>query len=297
MGTDTHAAHERLELQERLAAWLDVPLTALAFIMLGLLVAQFLLPLSPSWQTHVDQAQTAIWAIFAVDFAFELLLAPSKVRYLKQNWLTAVSVLLPAFRTLRVVRVARALRGVSLLRLLTTLNRGGRALEHVARRGQLGYVLGLTLLVTAGGAAGVYFFESGEPDALIHTPGDALWWAATLITTVNSPLAVVTLEGRLVAMLLRVYALAVSGYITAVIAVQLFGLSQRDHATDAHALEALLEEMHLLRNELAEVRRHQTDHRQEDPQELTGSVWPNRPGSARRTRGQADPTTTPQNGR
>jgi voltage-gated potassium channel len=96
MGTDRHAAHERLELQERLAAWLDVPLTALAFIMLGLLVAQFLLPLSPTWQTHVGQAQTAIWAIFAGDFVLELLLAPSKIRYLRQNWLTAVSVLLPA---------------------------------------------------------------------------------------------------------------------------------------------------------------------------------------------------------
>jgi voltage-gated potassium channel len=178
-----------------------------------------------------------------------------------------------------------------------TLNRGGRALEHVARRGQLGYVLGLTLLVTAAGAAGAYYFESGEPDALIRTPGDALWWAATLITTVNSPLAVVTLEGRIVGMLLRVYALAVSGYITAAIAVQLFGLTQRDQAMDARALEALLEEMQLLRNELADVRRHQTDDRQEDPQELRRRAWPNGPGSARRSRGQADRTTTPQDGR
>jgi hypothetical protein len=39
--------------------------------------------------------------------------------------------------------------------------------EHLARRGQLGCVLGLTLLVTAAGAAG----------ALIRTPADALWWA------------------------------------------------------------------------------------------------------------------------
>ena len=91
--------------------------------------------------------------------------------------------------------------------------------------------------------AGVYYFASGSPDALIRTPGDALWWAATLITTVNSPLAVVTLEGRSVGMLLRVYALAASGYITAVSAVQLFGLSQREQAMDARALEPVLEEM------------------------------------------------------
>ena len=74
--------------------------------------------------------------------------------------------LLPAFRSVRLLRVARALRGISglsLLRLLTTLNRGGRALEHVARRGQLGYVLGLMLLVMAAGVAGAYSFEFGEP--------------------------------------------------------------------------------------------------------------------------------------
>jgi voltage-gated potassium channel len=256
MDTGRRAAHERLELQERLAAWLDLPLTALAFVMLGLLVAQLLLPLGPAWQARVGQAQTAIWAIFVADFLLELLLAPSKGRYLRRNWLVAVSVVLPAFRTLRVLHVARALRGISLLRLLTTLNRGGRALEHVVRRGQLGYVLGLTVLVTLAGAAGAYFFELGEPNALIRTPGDALWWAATLITTVNSPLAVVTLEGRVIGLLLRVYALGVSGYVTAVIAVQLFGLGQQDQAIDPRALAELRDEVRSLRRELAEARLH-----------------------------------------
>src|SRR5581483_8919291 len=61
-------------------------------------------------------------------------LAPSKLHYLKRNWLTAVAVVLPTLRAVRVLRVARALRGMSLLRLLTTLNRGSRALGHIVRR-------------------------------------------------------------------------------------------------------------------------------------------------------------------
>jgi voltage-gated potassium channel len=152
---------------------------------------------------------------------------------------------------MRVLRAAGALRGASLLRLLTSVNRGMRALERVARRGQLGYVLGLTVLVTLAGAAGAYYFEQGVPNATIQTPGDALWWAATLITTVNSPLAVVTLEGRVIGMLLRVYALGVSGYVTALMAVHLFGLQGDDNT---EALDSLRDEVHALRAELAATR-------------------------------------------
>jgi voltage-gated potassium channel len=84
----------------------------------------------------------------------ELLLAPSKPRYARHHWLTAVSVLLPAFRVVKILRVAADLHGMSLVRLVTIANRGGRALEHVVRRGQLGYVLGLSVLITLAGAAG-----------------------------------------------------------------------------------------------------------------------------------------------
>jgi voltage-gated potassium channel len=84
-------ARERIELQQRLVRWLDVPLTALAFVMLALVVAQFMVPMTPNWQVRVTQGQTFIWIVFAVDFLVELLLAPSKVRYLRHNWLTALS--------------------------------------------------------------------------------------------------------------------------------------------------------------------------------------------------------------
>ena len=71
---------------------MDVPLTALALLMLGLMVAELALPLSPAWARRVIQAETAIWLVFVADFVLELALAPSKISYLKRNWLTAVSV-------------------------------------------------------------------------------------------------------------------------------------------------------------------------------------------------------------
>jgi voltage-gated potassium channel len=239
---------QRWELLQRLSDWLDAPLTALALLMLGLMVAELALPLTPGWARRVSQAETVIWALFVLDFLLELALAPSKVRYLKRNWLTAVSVVLPTLRAVRVLRVARALRSMSLLRLLTTLNRGSRALGHVVQRGQLGYVLLLTLLVVATAAAGAYYLEHDEPGALIRTPGDAIWWAATLVTTMNSSLETVTVEGQIVSLLLRVFALGVSGYVTAVIAVYLLGTPRQhqEQRTDA--------ELAALRGEVAALR-------------------------------------------
>src|ERR1051325_8764811 len=93
--TQRQARRQRHELLQRVSCWLDAPLTALALVMLGLMVADFALPLSPAWARRVSQAETAIWAVFVVDFLLELALAPSKRAYLKRNWLTAIAVLLP----------------------------------------------------------------------------------------------------------------------------------------------------------------------------------------------------------
>ncbi|MFN0073741.1 MAG: ion transporter [Chloroflexota bacterium] len=219
-----HASEaERAELRERLADWLDAPLTALGSLMLALLIVEWTVDLTPSWSARVSVIQNVIWAIFIVDFVVELTLAPAKLQYLRTNWLTAIGVVLPALRAIRVLRVARVFRGLSLVRLTTTLNRASRVAGALGRRGELGYVLLLTLIVTTAAAAGVYFFEREAFDSTIRTPWDAAWWAATIVTTINSPLETVTLEGRIVALGLRIFALAFSGYLTAVIAVHLLG--------------------------------------------------------------------------
>src|SRR5690606_27999629 len=65
--------------------------------------------------------------------------------------------------------------------------------------------------------------ERDNPAATIQTPADAFWWSSTVVTTVNADIDVVTLEGRIVALALRIYGLVVVGYLTAQIAVFLLG--------------------------------------------------------------------------
>ena len=96
---------------------------------------------------------TIIWVIFILDFAVAFVLAPHKIAYLKNNWLTALSLLVPALRlfrfsrVFRLFRLARMGRSLRLLRVVSSLNRGMRALGASLSRRGFGYVLALTVLV------------------------------------------------------------------------------------------------------------------------------------------------------
>lgn len=215
---------ERWELLRQLDALLDGPMVTLSFVWLGLLIVDLTAGLSPLLST----LSQVIWAAFALHFALGIVIAPSRLVYLRRNWLTALALLLPAFRTLRAVRAfrllraARAARSVTMLRLITTVNRAVRAISRVIGRRGVGYVVLLTLIVTFGGAAGMAQFESpaalGEPGAGLDGYAEALWWTAMTMTTMGSDYFPRTLEGRVLGWLLALYAFTVFGYITATIA-------------------------------------------------------------------------------
>lgn len=102
---------------------------------------------------------SVIWGLFGLDFAVKFALAPVKTTFLRRHWLLALSLILPAFRLLRVVQALGALRALSLLRILTQLNIGmGVLAREMGKRGA-GYVVIATLVVLFAGAAGMYSFE------------------------------------------------------------------------------------------------------------------------------------------
>src|SRR5687768_13320708 len=223
---DLQLRRERWKLTARLVRALDSPMLVLSGIWSLLLVVEFTRGLSPWLQIVSD----VIWVAFVAQFGVEFVAAPSKGVYLRKQWVTAVSLALPAFRLLRLVRVARfgrlarAARGIRLARLLGAANRGMRALAIGFRRRGLGYVIGLTLLVAATGAAGMYRFELDAPGGPGFADyGTALWWTAMLLTTMGSEYWPRTPEGRLLCLLLALYAFAVFGYVTAAIAAYFIG--------------------------------------------------------------------------
>jgi len=242
---------ERYQLLRRLEHWLETPMLILAFVWLGLLVGELILGESLAFEV----IGTVIWIIFILDFVVKLILAPRKVAYFKKNWLTAISLLVPAlrifrvFRVIRVLRLARVGRSLRLFRVVSSLNRGMRALRANLERRGFGYVLILTILVVLAGAAGMFAFENTIPGGLT-TYGEALWWTAMIMTTLGSEYWPQTLEGRVLGYILALYAFAIFGYVTATLATFFVG---RD-AENNEAEIAGTEELTALRNELSALR-------------------------------------------
>jgi len=236
----------RAELTRRIEHWFELPMAVLGGIWLLLLVVELLRGATPA----VDAATTAIWVIFVVEFTARFVISPHKLRYLRRSWITALSLALPAARVLRVARIARILRvgrtarALRLARLLTSFNRGMRALGSTMRGRGFPYVLALTVVLVVLGAAGMYTFEreSGNTEGF-QSFGASLWWTAMLLTTVGSEHWPRTPEGRVICLLLSLYAFAVFGYITATLASYFVGSDAQQERDRTARLERELAEI------------------------------------------------------
>jgi len=253
---DTKALEsERFELLTRVEDWLETPMVVLGFVWLALLIAEFV------WGTSslFERLGTIIWIIFILDFALKLTLAPHKLRYLRNNLLTLVALFIPALRifriarAVRVLRLARTARSLRLVRVVTSLNRGMRALSATMGRRGFGYVVVLTMIVTFAGAAGMYAFEQDAAAGGLDSYSTALWWTTMIMLTLGSEYWPQTAEGRVLCILLSLYAFGIFGYVTAVLASFFIGRDAEGEGTElagARELGRLREEITLLREEL-----------------------------------------------
>lgn len=113
------------------------------------------------------------------------------------------------------LRLARTARGLRLVRVVTSVNRGMNAFGRVMHKRGMPYIIILTVIVTFAGAAGMYAFERGT---IFDSYGTALWWTAMIVTTMGSEAWPKTVEGRTLCFLLAIYSFSVFGYLTAALA-------------------------------------------------------------------------------
>ena len=244
---------ERWEALDALDDWLRLPMLGLSLLWLLLVLWE----LARGSSALLESFGTAIWMAFIVEFLLRFALAPEKVPFLRRNWLTIIALVVPAFRLLRgfrLLRAARALRGVRLVRIVGTANRSMNALRATLERRGFVYVLGLTMLVIALGAAGMLSFEPArEVEGGFASYWDSLWWTAMLVSTIGSAFWPATPEGRILCFLLSIYGLAVFGYITASFASFFIG-RDKEPIEERREIAALREDIAALRVELARPR-------------------------------------------
>jgi voltage-gated potassium channel len=239
-----------------LSSFFDVTLGPLALVTLVLLIVELLFSLRPPWDDIVYSAQIAIWAVFLVAFVIEIALAPKKLLYLRRNWLLVLALFLPALRVfraaqaLRVLRVSRVARGLTVARGLATVSRATRTVRSFLGFSQMAYLGALVVIVWIAAGGLVYWLE-GDRGSGFDSVADSLWWSASVITTVGISIEPETEEGRFVAILLRVFGVAVIGYVTARLAAFFLGGSQASSAKGTTGeVEALRREIAALRAEL-----------------------------------------------
>lgn len=164
-------------------------------------------------ENSLDVASWVIWAAFATEYLVLLYLAPSRRTMVRSHLFDLFVLLLPMFRPLRAARGLRALRSAS------TLRRNVDGLRRVAvRHGFYGFA-GVSLIIVAGGGFVVYAIEHDRAGANIGTIGDALWWAISTATTIGyGDYTPVTIEGRMVAIVLMLVGIGMLSVITANIA-------------------------------------------------------------------------------
>lgn len=245
--TSSDDEQERWEVLRQLEEWLERPMLILSFIWLSLVIIELI------WTTSgvFVLIGTTIWIIFILEFLLRFFLAPRKIRFLRRNPITIVALAAPAFRFLRVLRLLRLTRGLRLVRIVGTANRGLGALRASFDRRGLGYVLATTAVVILLGAGGMLAFEPEQEvrDGFSGYP-DALWWTAMLVSTTGTDFWPVTPEGRVLALLLSMYGLAIFGYIAASLAT--FFIGQEAAASDSDV--AGTREIAALRDDIASLR-------------------------------------------
>jgi voltage-gated potassium channel len=230
---------------EELSQW---PLVALAVLFVAAYAWGVLRPDLPHPLLTVLRVVTVVaWPVFLGDYLLRLCLAERRWRFVRQNWVDGLAVLLPLLRPLRVVSLVRVARVLD-RRLTSTLH--GRVAAYVT--------LTASLVVFMASLA-VYDAERGVPGASITDYGDAVWWAVTTITTVGyGDEYPVSGEGRLVAVLLMVGGIALLGVVTAAVASWFVGRvteaaqaqDDEDDAALRAEVRALAEEVRRLRAEL-----------------------------------------------
>ncbi len=221
---------ERYRLVAEIEAMLAGPTTYLAIVFAVVLAVELILQAQGAAVPPVlGWIQLAIWAVFVVHFLFGITISPDRLRYLRRNWLTALSLVIPFLRAFRALRAVRVLRATNSLRVAAGFNRLARSLRGVLAWTRAGYAAALAATAALLGSAALLMFEADAPGSQITDYGEALWWAAATLTTVGAASEPVTVGGRIVALVLMFGGLVLLGYVAGVVAAVLFGPARATH--------------------------------------------------------------------
>jgi voltage-gated potassium channel len=208
-GTIRPDPDEEETARERVAAVLedrlDIPMAVLAVVWAALVGYELVAP--PDQRDELTLIGNVIWGVFILEFVVKLWVSGHPLRFLRRRWPSVFFLALPALRIFRVIRAVRALRALPAARVVGSSYRSiGTARSLLG--GRLSFLVVTTLVAIFSGGQLLYLVE-GRLGGGEGTFADAIWWSANLAVSGNAVFEPSSGWGRLVAMVLSIYAMVV----------------------------------------------------------------------------------------
>jgi len=204
-----------MDSQQKIGA-LNFAVLVFSIVALIALIADSFFTLPSEISLIVEYLDLIISVFFLLEFFYRLYKAEDKIKFLKWGWIDFISSIpmvgyLRAgriFRLIRLFRIIRSFRAIS--GLFTNLfdNKIKSISYSIA-------ILAILLLVFS--SISILIFENA-PNSNIKTAEDAIWWSYCTITTVGyGDKYPVTIEGRIIAMILMTFGVGLFSTMTAYI--------------------------------------------------------------------------------
>jgi voltage-gated potassium channel len=223
---------------------LQIVVLILSLFLLTALAAELVLPVPREVARVIGFIDTAVCAIFFIDFVHRFHGARSKLQFMKWGWIDLLASI-PVIDSLRWGRLFRIFRIVRLLLAVHSFRQLLALLFASRTRAGVASVFVLTFVIVSFSAIGILLCEAGRGN--IKTAGDAIWWSFVTITTIGyGDFYPVTVAGRAVAVITMFAGVGIFGAMSGVVASVLLG-------SDKQGTEDLVTEVRALRGEIARL--------------------------------------------
>ena len=198
--------HKKAKLREFVKRF-DPLLLIASLPLIPMLVAEFFIGIDSLTLAYFNVYYVALWLVFTMEFFLKLSLAKNKFGFVKENWLDALVVLAPVFRSFKIFHLLRTpilLVSDEILKFFKS------------QRLNFLYFFIATIVVVLVSADIVLFFERVDPTSNIQTFEDAVWWGFVTFSTLGYGDKVpVTFGGRVMAVFLMTLGFALFSIIVA----------------------------------------------------------------------------------
>lgn len=195
---------------KRFMLFYNTTIIGLSLLAIGLLIAEYF---KPEYENVFRIIDNGIIAIFALDYLVRLVMAESKLNFIRANVIDLIAIIPfnSIFQTLRIARLLRFIKMFKALRILAFMGKFQKSIEKFVKTNNFHYVLLITTVTIFAGALGMQLTED-------KTFADSLWWSFVTATTVGyGDISPATTQGRIIAAILMVSGIGFIGMLTGTI--------------------------------------------------------------------------------